>query len=145
MNTRLEDFRGTVRLLGRAGLLPFVAAPLLIWSCPQHETIALRALADYAFAIASFLLGVWWGLALIRREASILVLSNGVFLLLFFTRLWSPEVYFVPAAAAVLVGTLLVERRHRLFSPQPGYYARLRLELTVVASAALMVSAALVR
>lgn len=143
VTAQVEKFRGTARLLGRAGLIPFFAAGLVIWSQPQHAAIAAGAQADYAFAIASFLLGAWWGLALIRRETSILVLSNCVFLLLFFARLWLPEAGFLVAAAAVITLTVLVERRHRLFRRQPPYYARLRLELTLAASSALLVSAAL--
>jgi len=42
-----------------------------------------------------------------------------------------------------LIGTLLFERHHVLFKPQPAYYARLRVALSGVAAVMLIVAAAL--
>jgi hypothetical protein len=54
----------TGRLLGHAGLLPFVACALLTWvvnvEALPHVT---RALSAYAALIVSFLGGIHWGLA----------------------------------------------------------------------------------
>jgi hypothetical protein len=130
-------------LLGRAGLIPFCAAPLVLLAWPGHETIWLQLLADYALAIVSFLVGIWWGLALIRRSGSALILGNAVVIVAFLGRSLLPLPVFLLLAAALLVFTLRLERRHPLFRPQPAYYARLRLQLTAVAGTCLVAAALL--
>ena len=132
------------RGLGRAGLIPFCAAPALIAVDPHHHAIYAQLLANYALAIICFLVGVWWGLALIRRTASALIMSNALVIVAFFGRsLLSLDAFFV--LCAVLFPLMVaVERRHRLFRPQPAYYAKLRLELSAVATVTLLLSAVLV-
>jgi hypothetical protein len=57
-------------LLGRAGLLPFVAgAALVALGPPEWRSKAAWALAAYAAVIVSFLGGIHWGLAF-RLQAS---------------------------------------------------------------------------
>jgi hypothetical protein len=129
--------------LGRAGLLPFVALPLLMLWLPGATALWSEALANYALAITCFLPGAWWGLSLIRRSSSALLLSNALVIIAFAGRtLLDPGGFFV-VAALLLVTTLAVERRHPLFRPQPRYYARLRLQLTIVACIGLGAAAAL--
>ena len=121
------------RGLGRAGLLPFCGIPVLMWLEPHHRELYVDLLANYALAIISFLVGVWWGLALIRRTPSALLLSNAVVIVAFLGRsLLAGSVFFL-LCAMLFFGTLMIERRHPLFRPQRLYYARLRMELTVVA------------
>jgi hypothetical protein len=129
--------------LGRAGLIPFVALPLLMLGLPGAGALWSEALGNYALAITCFLPGAWWGLSLIRRSASALLLSNALVIIAFAGRtLLDPRGFFL-LAAVLLVTTLAVERRHPMFGPQPTYYARLRLQLTVVACIGLGVAAAL--
>lgn len=131
-------------LLGRAGLLPFVAAPLALATLgEEHRALVSGLLADYAFGIIAFLPGIWWGLALVRRRAPVLLMSNAIFLGALAGKWILPDGKFLPFAAALLGLMLLVERSHTLFRPQPAYYARLRIELTVVAGLALLVSASI--
>lgn len=129
--------------LGRAGLIPFVALPLLMFWLPGAASLWAAALANYALAITCFLPGAWWGLSLIRRSNSALLLSNALVIVAFSGRtLLDPDGFFL-LAALLLVTTLVIEHRHPMFRPQPRYYARLRLQLTIVACAGLGVAAAL--
>jgi hypothetical protein len=132
---------GVARGLGRAGLLPFCGIPVLMWLEPHHRELYVDLLANYALAIISFLVGVWWGLALIRRTPSALLLSNAVVIVAFFGRsLLTGSVFFL-LCAALFSSTVMIERRHPLFRPQPLYYARLRMELTIVATIMLLCAA----
>ena len=133
----------TARGLGRAGLLPFIAAPALLAALPAHRELICQILAHYALGIVAFLLGIWWGLGLVRRNAGALVMSNAIFLAAFAGRSLLADPLFLVLAAVILCITLVVERSHALFRPQPPYYARMRLELTAVAAIALLLSGAL--
>jgi hypothetical protein len=82
--------------LGRAGLLPFCAATLMIY------IVVIAAVFGHA------------------------LLQTPMFLVL---------------CAALYPATVLVERRANLFRAQPAYYARLRLQLTAVATATLLLAA----
>jgi hypothetical protein len=100
-------------------------------------------LASYALAIICFLVGVWWGLALIRRATGPLICSNAIVIVAFFGHVLLTDQAFFVLCALLYPLTVAVERSHTLFRPQPPYYARLRLQLTVVATVALALSAAL--
>ncbi len=138
---RGRDVSFTATWLGRAGLLPFIALAAALVVDVHHAAFWQRALGLYALGILCFLLGSWWGMALIKRYPSALLLSNGLFLVAFFSYLaLSPAtLFFVYAAMFVVI--VLVERRHPLFAPQPSYYARLRAQLSAVAAIALCTAA----
>ena len=129
--------------LGRAGLIPFVALPFLMVWLPGAASLWSAALANYALAITCFLPGAWWGLSLIRRSSSALLLSNALVIIAFSGRTLLDPAGFFLLSALLLVTTLVIEYRHPMFRPQPRYYARLRLQLTIVACAGLGVAAAL--
>ncbi len=129
--------------LGRAGLLPFCAVPVLMYFDPHHGSVYADGLASYALAIICFLVGIWWGLALIRRSSWALVLSNAFVLAAFFGHLLLHSRDFFLLCALLYPATVVLERSAGLFRPQPAYYARLRLQLTAVATIALLVAAAL--
>jgi hypothetical protein len=132
-------------VLGRAGLLPFCAGPLLIGLDPRHGMVYADVLASYALAILCFLVGVWWGLSLIRRSPLAMALSNFLVVLAFFGHVLLSTAAFFVLCAVLYPSTVMLERRMRLFRAQPPYYARLRLQLTVVATLTLLLSAALLR
>jgi hypothetical protein len=129
------------RVLGWAGLLPFIGLPLAILLDPHHAVLWGEIMASYALAIICFLVGVWWGLALIRRSVAALVLSNAVVIVAFFGHVLLTVESFLLLCALLFPGTVIIERRLRLFRPQPAYYARLRMLLTVVATASLLIAA----
>ena len=135
----------TAKGLGRAGLLPFCIAPLLLYLDPVHRDLYTDALGSYALAILCFLVGIWWGLALIRRSALALLLSNALVLAAFFGKLLLPASAFFLLCCLLFPLTVVVERSLWLFRRQPAYYASLRLQLTAVATVALLLSAWLLR
>lgn len=130
----------TARALGRAGLLPFGLAPVLIFLLPDYHAEIGEILALYTFAVITFLLGIWWGMSLIRGNAGALLMSNGIFLAAVAGRTLLTVPWFLMLGAVLLGVILLVERWHGLFRRQPGYYAQLRVELTGVAVVALLIS-----
>ena len=129
--------------LGRCGLLPFVAAPALLYLDPHHTFIYAEVLSSYTLAILCFLVGVWWGLALIRRTPAALLYSNAMVIVVFFAHVLFTHRAFFLLCALLYPLTVVVERVTPLFRAQPPYYARLRLQLTTVATVSLLLSAAL--
>ncbi len=105
---------------------------------PHHRAMYADWLASYALAINCFLVGIWWGLALIRRSNWALLVSNGVVIVAFIGHIALVSGDFLLLCAVLLSVTLLIERKAKLFRPQPAYYARLRLQLTGVAVIALL-------
>jgi hypothetical protein len=141
MTTPGDSLPTVATWLGRAGLLPFVAAPFVMALLPQQAQRAAHVLALYALSIICFLVGVWWGLALIRRVALALVLSNAVVLIAFFGYLGLPDRGFLLLCSVLFPATVVLERSHQMFRPQPPYYARLRLQLTTIATLSLLLAA----
>ncbi len=129
--------------LGRAGLLPFVGLLLALYIDAQNQSLWANALATYTLVIICFLVGAWWGTALIQRNPTTLLLSNGIALVAFFGQVLLSTAGFFLLGAFVFTATLVIERRHALNQPQPLYYARLRLQLTLVASTSLVLAAML--
>jgi hypothetical protein len=131
----------SARLLGWAGLLPFLALSIGMLLLPAEASIAAGLLAHYAFGILCFLLGTWWGIGVMRPDPSPLLWSNALFVVLFFARALLHGAYFMVAAALLFVLLLLLERRLPAFRRQPAYYVALRTRLSLVAAAALMLGA----
>jgi hypothetical protein len=129
--------------LGRAGLLPFVGLLLALYIDAQNQSLWANALATYTLAIICFLVGAWWGTALIQRNATTLLLSNGIVFVAFFGQVLLSIAGFFLLGAFVFTATLVIERRHALIQTQPLYYARLRLQLTLVGSISLVLAAML--
>ena len=129
--------------LGRAGLLPFVGLLLALYIDTQNQSLWANALATYTLVIICFLVGAWWGTALIQRNPTTLLLSNGIVLVAFFGQVLLSTAGFFLLGAFVFTATLVIERRHALIQTQPPYYARLRLQLTLVASTSLVLAAML--
>ncbi len=128
--------------LGRLGLIPFVALAAGMLLGVGNPALLSSALAGYSFGILAFLLGAWWGLALIRQQASALLFSNIVFLVVLFSYLGMDYRGFFITAAIVFLALLVVERKHPLFRLQPAYYARMRTHLSAIAALALLSAAA---
>jgi Protein of unknown function (DUF3429) len=137
-----DELTAYVTWLGRAGLLPFLGLPVLMYLDAQHQQLWVNSLASYTLAIVCFLVGAWWGLALIRRTPMALLMSNTIVLVAFFSHVLLPTGLFLWLGAALLLTTVAIERHCAPFHRQPSYYARLRLQLSVVASASLVFTAA---
>jgi hypothetical protein len=131
----------TITWLGRAGLLPFLVLLAALYLDTAHQELWVRSLATYTLAIICFLVGAWWGLALIRRSPAALLMSNTVVLVAFFGYVVLASVHFFLLGAFLFLAIVLIERRHTLCLRQPRYYARMRLQLSLVASASLLLAA----
>jgi hypothetical protein len=132
------------RVLGVAGLLPFVAgaAALLMLRDPVATARAGFVLAAYAATIAAFLGGVHWGPALRDGGAAPLPLLWGVIpQLAGWLALLMPVRASLATCAAVLIACYVADQR---LYPAVGLAAwlPLRLQLTAVAAASCLVGAA---
>ncbi len=71
----------SIKQLGYYGLVPFVAAVVLIFMQQSLMGITgLELFLTYSAIILSFLTGIWWGMRLVKPEISIgwIILSNVV-------------------------------------------------------------------
>jgi hypothetical protein len=132
------------RLLGIAGLLPFVAGAVFLWTVrePVATAHAGFALAAYAATIAAFLGGVHWGPALRAGGLAAVPLLWGVMpQLAGWLALLMPPVASLLTCAAVLVACYAADRR---LYPDAGLAAWLpmRLQLTIVAATSCVLGAA---
>lgn len=108
---------------------------------PPVAAIAALLLADYAFGILCFLLGIWWGIGLMRGDSVPIVWSNILFIVLFVARATLDRTPFMLTEALLFVALLALERWLPAFRRQPPYYAALRTRLSLVACAALLLGA----
>jgi hypothetical protein len=130
------------RLLGLAGLIPFVAGALAVFAAEGWTRgLALQALAAYGAVILSFLGAVHWGFALAAPDtpATPARLIGGVL-----PSLWAWAALLLPASLACLalaIGlalTLAAEEVARARGSTPLAYQRLRRLLSLVAAASLL-------
>jgi len=131
------------RVLGVAGLVPFVVGAAAQWAL--HDPVASAhagfALAAYAATIAAFLGGVHWGPALRAGGRAPVPLIWGVVpQLAGWLALLMPARASLLTCAAVLVACYVADRR---LYPEEGLAAWLpmRLQLTVVAAASCVLGA----
>ena len=129
--------RPVIQLLGIAGLIPFVAAALLVFLDSQYATL-MRSLGEaYAFGIICFLCGSWWGMVLNSGPRWTLVLSNAYMLIAFFVFMLARDWW--PLAAAILLMSILVtELNGAKFPALANHYRKLRSILSMVASASML-------
>ncbi len=129
--------------MGYGGMLPFVGLALVVWTAePAQRAVGGQALLGYAASIASFLGAIHWGLAMRdgSRQSPALLVWGVVPSLLAWLALMA-----APAAGLLLLACLLwvcfaVDRAvyPRL---QVQGWLRMRLQLTVVASASCVAGA----
>jgi hypothetical protein len=127
-----------VRLLGYAGIVPFVVPAALVMTGSAHTALANAFAASYALAILCFLCGSWWGMAQASARRATLLISNAYLLLALALYLFTPE-WWSLAAAVLLAGAWLCEQNASLFPIYPDGYRRLRAILTICASASMTV------
>lgn len=121
------------RVLGYAGLIPFVLPAMLVVSGSEHGPTVTALAGSYALAIICFICGSWWGMAQASAARATLWLSNAYLLValllyLFFSEWWSL------AAAVLLVGAWVCEQSNVLFPAYPADYRRMRTKLTLIAA-----------
>jgi len=127
----------TIRLLGYAGLIPFIIPALLVVSASEYAQQSLSFAAAYAFGIISFLCGSWWGVALDSGSSKALWISNLYFLTAIVIFVFAP--WWWPLAAAVmLIALLCAEIYSGLFPEFTAAYRKMRVLLTLVAAASML-------
>ena len=125
--------QSTFRILGYAGLLPFVLPVLWLALSPAGAPSWLASLVGvYALGIICFLTGSWWGFGLDARSSPALWLSNLVFLAAVGLFAFLP--HWWPLCAALLLLLLYgLEQISRPIPAQQRDYRQMRLWLTLVA------------
>lgn len=130
------------RWLGYAGLIPFVTcAAVILYGDSAWQTTAVDLLRSYAALIASFLGAVHWGVAADSRDGLHHArLRWGVMpALIAWTLLLLPDA-FAFAGMAILFALILVVDRY-LLPVLDDHYRRMRLQLSLVVIATLIVAA----
>ncbi|MDT8880233.1 DUF3429 domain-containing protein [Halomonas saccharevitans] len=126
------------RLLGLAGLLPFVATAAATWLAPiAWQVVAIRAFLAYAAVILSFLGGVQWGVAMCRERPGEAPFRARMLLAMVPSLLAWPALLLHPLTGAwVLVAGFLLVRFHERSrdgrAQLPDWYQSLRTLLTLV-------------
>ncbi len=131
------------RVLGIAGLMPFVTGALAVSFAPEVKPEAAAALLAYGAVILSFLGGIRWGFAALEGEEA--VWSS------YSMSVLAPLVARLGAAAGGPVGLLILaislclwyfaERAMPPSIALPGWYMRLRGTLTAIAVLSLVAAA----
>jgi hypothetical protein len=142
----MQTLPQSARLAGYLGLIPFaaLAAITLVGSSAQSE-LAAHALLAYAALIATFVGAIHWGLAAAREEGS----ANWQYLwsvvpsLIAWLCLFLPGRAALVTVAALLATCLLVDIRATSAGSFPAMLIKLRVQLTAIAMASLLVAATL--
>tara|TARA_R110002110_G_scaffold153886_1_gene347528 strand:+ start:86132 stop:86569 length:438 start_codon:yes stop_codon:yes gene_type:complete len=123
----------TIRGLGFAGVLPFLLFVLGIWFLRDYlRTLSQQGFVIYSLAILCFLAGSLWGTAMQRQGADKLlrlVVSNGIVI---FAALSVLTAQAVIAAGLLALGYLATLWYERSSGSRSGWYASLRLQLTLL-------------
>lgn len=127
----------TLKALGYAGLIPFIGLTLL--SIVMVESRMYEdALALYGFGIFTFLCGAWWPATDMQHaKPGPMILSNGLFLVGFFSYLFVPG-HWLALGALLLTLLWCIERYSGLIPQAPKAYTNMRATLTVVASLSML-------
>jgi hypothetical protein len=127
-----------VLLYGFAGLIPFLAPPVLSWLFPEHRPLFEQALMWWAAIILSFLGGARWGAA-VQTPAPDARLIGLTMLpsILAWGALLAP-VALSERVVILVAGFTIVLIWDRQSGGLPGWYGWLRERLTVLASVGLL-------
>ena len=128
-----------MKLLGYAGLLPFIALAALSIIVKENTSI-IATLSLYSFGIFTFLCGAWWP-TVDMQQAKFwrILLSNIFFLMAFFSYLLIPENWLAIGAGLFIV--MWAIERFSALVPKPNLdYLTMRAILTSVASISMLIS-----
>ena len=126
-----------VKLLGYAGLLPFVGLALatLIYA---GNNLFVDALKLYSFGIFAFMCGAWWPSQDIQHAKFWrTVLSNLFFLVAFFTYLFFAELW-LPVGAGLFMLLWSIEHFTALVPNSTAAYRKFRFVLSLIASLSML-------
>ena len=131
----------TARVLGYAGLIPFVGAAFCTWFFAERAQLwASAALLAYGAVIASFLGGIHWGRMLHGAPSPGVLVWGVVPSLVAWGTVFVPRAAGLAVLAALLVLCWLVDRR--LYDdPAARAWLPMRMHLTMVAAASCVFAA----
>ena len=126
-----------IKALGYAGLIPFVTAAIAVASGIGDPDLVMLMIETYAFGIICFLTGSWWGMCADSGNRTVVILSNGYFLVAF-AMLLLAQPWWPLAASILLIGIFGLETNKVLFPSLSVDYRRLRAILTLVSSISML-------
>ncbi|KGS13093.1 Uncharacterized protein ALO43_01983 [Pseudomonas tremae] len=135
-----------VRLLGYGGLLPFIFLALLVPFSLDYRPLITIALVNYGAVILSFVGALHWGFAMTAQDMSAEQRSaRFVWSIIPALIAWIATLLPMPLGCLLLVIGLVAHLRQdrqllRIIS-LPAWYLPMRLRLTLVASACLLLAA----
>ena len=123
-----------VPVLTYLGLMPFAAC--IVADQMFQAPLASRIFQGYGLAIAAFLMGSWWGIALTRTPSGRMPwfeigLSNALVIVAVMISLM-PLMWGLLAQGGLFVVLLTVERWRTVFRTAPSYYQTMRRRVTVL-------------
>jgi len=123
----------TIRALGFAGLSPFLLFVLGVWFVRDYpRALSQQGFVIYSLAILCFLAGTLWGTSMHRQGTDKLLrllVSNGIVI---FAALSVLTAQAVTAAGLLALGYLATLWYERGSGSRSGWYASLRLQLTLL-------------
>ena len=138
------DVQRRARLLGHAGLVPFVLLSLWLYGIPADHpwhTITTALLVAYSAVTLSFLGGIRWGIAMQTREDGARALAPSLVPALVG---WLAPFVLQPYCFAILAVAYAAQGAWDSLSTGngtlPEWYGRMRMRLTVVAVATLVLA-----
>ncbi|MBA2923001.1 DUF3429 domain-containing protein [Pseudomonas sp. P7] len=134
-----------VSLLGYGGLLPFIFLALLIPFSLDYRTLFENALVNYGAVILSFVGALHWGFAMTVDMSAKQCRDRFIWSVIPALIAWIATLLPMPLGCLLLVIGLVAQLRQdrqllRVVS-LPAWYLPMRLRLTLVASACLMLAA----
>ena len=130
------------RMLGYAGLIPFIVLSISSWLAPPLGAESTDLLVLYAAIILSFMGAVHWGAALVndgQHSGALYTASVIPALVAWLAVLTAPPI----ALTLLLVSFIMLYRHDRRVNHQLGFaawYLPLRKQLTVVVSICLLIT-----
>ena len=138
------DNKHAASWLAYAGLLPFLAAPVVLWSGFSVALDVDTALRVYSALIVSFLAGIHWHVGMSRSgsEGWLLWESNVVVLVAWALVFIDSSALVCLLFAGLYVAVLLFDRALSKKEILPDWFYRLRVRVSTVVIVALLITAA---
>ena len=143
MATKEQPMPRLPALLGYAGLTPFVGLSAGLWLMPPaYQPLLNQALLLYAGLILAFMGAVHWGLAMqLKSDTQHYQLGLSVIpALLAWVAFFLPEIFNYSILIIAFAMLCLYDSRMAKTGHAPSWYPRLRLPLTTVVVASLIVA-----
>ena len=128
----------TAKILGYAGLIPFITISIGCWISLPYLSDAIQLLINYAAIILSFMGAIYWGVAIANINASADVQSNKHFIvsIIFALTAWLslllPEVLALVILQVGFIVLIVYDLKVVKLQGLPDWYMRMRKRLTII-------------